>query len=345
MKRFMNDPQQFVDDSLSGILHAYPQYLRDLPQDHRAILRAGDIPSGQVPIITGGGYGHIPLFLGFVGEGLCSGCAVGNIFTTPSFDTILKLTQSVPQERGILYLLGNYTGDRINFEMAAQYVAMEGIRCEQVIITDDVASASRANHSQRRSIAGIALAYKLAGACSQRGDRLEEITALLTQVNENMGSLGVALSSCQIPGMKSNIFSLGEGEIEFGIGIHGEQGTQRIPVAPSNKIAGYLVTAITQDLCLNPCERVIAMVNGMGGTTQEELFILYNDIQRYLEEKRLQVVFSYVGNYTTSLGMRGASLTLLRYEDAYGELLTTKAVTPFVNYFYQPKGFDTSESR
>lgn len=345
MKRFTNDPQQFVDDSLSGILHAYPQYLRDLPQDHRAILRAGGIPAGQVPIITGGGYGHLPLFLGFVGEGLCSGCAVGNIFTTPSCDTILKLTQAVPRERGILYLLGNYTGDRINFAMAAQYAAMEGIHCEQVIITDDVASASRANHSKRRCIAGITLAYKLAGACSQRGDSLEEIAALLIRVNENMGSLGVALSSCRIPGMKSNIFTLGEEEIEFGIGIHGERGMRRIPFAPSNQIAGYLVAAIAQDLCLTPGERVVVLLNGMGGTPQDELFILYNDVQHHLEEKGFQAVFSYVGNYATSLGMRGASLTLLRYEDAYGELLTAKAVTPFVNCFYQPERYDTSGGR
>lgn len=331
MKKFMNDPKNFVDDSLEGILYAYADRLRCHPDDLRAIVRT-DLDSNKVSIVTGGGYGHIPLFLGYVGEGLCDGVAVGNIFTTPSSDSICRATELIPHKKGVLYILGNYTGDRINFEIAASQLLDEGIRCEQIVVTDDVASTPRDCWTDRRCIAGIVLIYKLAGACAKRGDSLDAIVSLLNRVNENMGSLGTALTSCHIPTAPKPIFDIAADEMELGMGIHGEPGVKRIKLMSSKELADNLIDTIVNDLKLKRGERVVLLVNGMKATPKDELFIFYGDAYRHLHQLGIGIARSYVGEYVTSLEMSGASITLLRFEEEYAPLLDAEASSPFISF-------------
>lgn len=340
MKKFINNPEEFVNESLEGILSAYPRYLRSHPNDIRAIARSDFTKDddNRVSIITGGGYGHIPLFLGYVGDGLCSGVAVGEVFTTPSSDTILRATEMVPQKKGVLYIFGNYTGDCINFSIAAKQLLLKGTSCAQIIISDDVTSAPRERWHERRSIAGLVLAYKIAGACAKLGYPLQKIVEILSRVNENMGSIGIALTSCCIPKIAKPIFEITEDEIEIGIGIHGEPGVERAKLMPSRELAAYMVDSIVDDLSLQKGERVALLVNSMGGTPKDELYILYNDVRHRLDELSINIVFSFAGEYVTSLEMSGASVTMLRYEDEYGPLLGAEAFSPFV-YFKKSDGY------
>ncbi len=332
MKKFINKPEEFVRDSLSGILSAYPKYLKSHPDDMYAIARANftEIDDCIVSVITGGGYGHIPLFLGYVGDGLCSGVAVGDVFTTPSNETILRVMEMVPQKKGILCIHGNYTGDCINFDIAASQLRAKGIPCTQIVISDDVTSAPRERRHERRSIAGLVLAYKIAGACAKRGDDLETIADTLMHVNKNIGSIGIALSSCNIPTTARPIFEIEEDEMEIGIGIHGEPGVRRDRLMSSFEMAVYMVDAIANDLSLQKGERVALLVNGMGATPKDELFVIYNDVRKRLCELSVNIAFSFAGEYVTSLDMNGVSVTLLRYEDEYGPLLGAEAFSPFV---------------
>ena len=337
MKKFINKPEEFVRDSLSGILSAYPTYLKSHPNDMYAIARANftEADDDIVSIITGGGYGHIPLFLGYVGDGLCSGVAVGDVFTTPSNDTVSRVMEMVPQKKGILCIHGNYTGDCINFDIAAKQLNAKGIPCAQIVISDDVTSAPPERRHERRSIAGLVLAYKIAGACAKRGDDLETIANILTRVNKNIGSIGIALSSCSIPTTTRSIFEITEGEMEIGIGIHGEPGIKRERLMSSFDMATYMVDAVVNDLSLQKGERVVLLVNGMGATPKDELFVVYNDVRKRLREISINVVFSFVGEYVTSLEMNGASVTVLRYEDEYEPLLRAEAFSPFVYFMHR----------
>ncbi len=288
MKKIMNDPENFVDEGLKGILRAYPDQLTSHPGDLRAIMRVPQDPD-KVSIVTGGGYGHVPLFLGYVGDGLCDGAAVGNVFTTPSNNTILKVMELLPGQKGILCIFGNYTGDRINFEMAASQLRESGVRCEQVVVTDDVMSAPNRFKADRRCIAGIVLVYKIAGACARRGDSLDEILAMLKRVNGSMGSIGVALTSCHIPTTKDPIFQIAEDEMELGMGIHGEPGVRRTKIATSKEIAKFMTEAVAGDLGLVRGERTVLLLNGMSAMPKDELFILYGNIRDCLDERGILV--------------------------------------------------------
>ncbi|WP_313563480.1 dihydroxyacetone kinase subunit DhaK [Ruminiclostridium cellobioparum] len=331
MKKILNHADNFVEDSLKGILLAYPELLAAHPEDIKAVHRAGAPIQEKVAIVTGGGYGHIPVFLGYVGKGLCDGVAVGNVFTSPGCETILNVTRQVNANKGVLYLFGNYMGDCMNFEMAAEIAEMEGIKTETVKVSDDIASAPRESWKERRGIAGIFFAYKIAGACAERLAALEEVKAIAEKTIENAATFGVALSSCWLPGSEKKIFEIGEDDMEIGMGIHGEPGVKRGRLTSSCEITEILLPSILEDLSIKEGQRVAILVNGLGATSQEELFILYKDINEALAARGIEPVRVFVGEYATSLEMVGASISILKLDDELLELLDAPAYTPFVN--------------
>ena len=244
------------------------------------------------------------------------------------------MTELLPSQNGVLYIYGNYTGDKINFEIAISQMKAAGVRCEQIVVSDDVMSAPRQFWTDRRCIAGIVLIYKIAGACARRGDSMDEILPLLHRVNENMASVGIALTSCHIPTTQKPIFNIASDEMEFGMGIHGEPGVKRVKMMTSREIAASMTDLAADDLKLTRGDRAVLLLNGMSALPKDELFILYADIRSHLDDLGIEAVRSYVGEYATSLEMSGASLTLLRYEDEYAPLLDVGASSPFV--FFNP---------
>ncbi|HEY5582882.1 MAG TPA: dihydroxyacetone kinase subunit DhaK [Ruminiclostridium sp.] len=331
MKKMINNAMDFVDESLKGILLAYPQILVAHPQDIRAVYRTEGSIARKVAIVTGGGYGHIPVFLGYVGKGLCDGVAVGNVFTSPACETILNVTRQVDSGNGVLYLFGNYMGDSMNFEMASELAEMEGIITGTVKVSDDVASGPREQWKERRGIAGIFFAYKIAGAYSEQMAPLDEVKRIAEKVVANTATFGVAFSSCSLPGLERPIFEIGEEEMEIGMGIHGETGIRRGRLETSRELTGTLLPTIIQDLSIKTGDRVAVLVNGLGATSQEELYILYKDVNEYLLKKGIEPARVFIGEFATSFEMAGASISLLKLDDELLELLDVPAYSPFVS--------------
>jgi phosphoenolpyruvate---glycerone phosphotransferase subunit DhaK len=328
MKKIINDPMAFVDEMLEGILAAYPGQLK-ATADARAIVRADAPVAGKVAILTGGGSGHLPVFLGYVGKGLADGVAVGNVFSSPSAETMYEATKAAHGGAGALYLYGNYSGDRMNFDMAAEMAAMDDIKVETVLVSDDVASAPRAEWTRRRGIAGLFLAYKLAGACAAEGADLAEVVRVTRQVVANTCTMGVALSPCTVPAAGKPTFTIGENEMEIGMGIHGEAGVMRGPLESADQIAERLVRAVIDDLPFRRGDEVAILINGLGATPPEELFVLYRRIRQILDGEGIRVHRSYIGEYATSLEMAGASCTLCKLDATLARLLDAPAQSPF----------------
>lgn len=330
MKKCMNNPDDFVDESLKGICAAYPGFYVQANNDPRAIIHPAK--KDKVQIITGGGYGHLPVFLGYVGDGLADGVAVGSTFTSPSSESILNTTRALAPSKGVLYLFGNYMGDTMNFEMSMETLQSEGM---QVIIrktSDDIASAPRSDYAERRGIAGIVYAYKIAGAMADSGASLEEVAAICDRVAANTATFGVAFSSCTLPGMIAPIFDLPESDMEIGMGIHGEQGVRRGKMHSAKSLADELCKALFDDLGIRKGDRVSILVNGLGATSREELYILFNDLDSILQNQGVRNVKTYVGEYACSLEMAGLSITILKLDDELQRLLLAPAYTPFVSF-------------
>ncbi|MHB0856472.1 MAG: dihydroxyacetone kinase subunit DhaK [Anaerolineae bacterium] len=328
MKKIINEPMAFVEEMLEGILAAHPTQLR-AADDPRAIVRA-DVPlPGKVAILTGGGSGHLPVFLGYVGRGLADGVAVGNVFSSPSAETMYAATVAAHGGAGALYLYGNYSGDTMNFDMAAEMAAMDDIQVETVLACDDVASAPRSEWTRRRGVAGIFFAYKLAGAAAEGRASLEQVARVARDTVANTCSMGVALSPCTLPAAGVPTFTIGEDEMEIGMGIHGEAGVRRGKLASADAIAEQLARAVIDDLPFQRGDRVAVLVNGLGATPPEELYILYRRVRQILDQEGLVVHRSYVGEYATSLEMAGASLSLLRLNEERTRLLDAPAASPF----------------
>ena len=286
----------------------------------------------KVSIITGGGYGHLPVFLGYVGDGLCDGVAVGNVFTSPSCETIQNVTNSVENGSGVLYLFGNYFGDSMNFEMASEFAQLNGIKTAIVKVSDDIASAPRERYQERRGIAGIVYAYKIAGALAENGANLEEVEQIAKKTVENTSSFGVAFSSCTLPGADKPIFEIDEDDMEIGMGIHGEPGIKRGKMLSSEEIAMELTTKVLEDLSVMEGDRISVLINGLGMTSREELYILYRDVASILKEKKISVVKALVGEYATSMEMAGVSLSILKLDEEIETLLLQHSYTPFVSF-------------
>ncbi len=329
MKKIINDPDDFVDEMLEGLLLAHPDELRPASADRRALVRADAPVAGQVGIVTGGGSGHLPVFLGYVGRGLCSGVAVGNVFSSPSAEQVLTATRASDGGAGVLYLYGNYGGDVFNFDLAADLAEAEDIETATVLVSDDVASAPADRRDTRRGVAGMVLAFKCAGAAAEQGRSLAEVSRAAQAAVGATRSMGVGLSPTILPAAGKPTFELADGEMEVGIGIHGEAGTRRGVLESADAIAEQLVGAVVADLGLTRGDRVAVLVNGMGATPLEELYVLYRKVRLILDGLGVMVHRPYVGEYATSLEMAGASITLMRLDDDLAMLLDQPASSPF----------------
>jgi dihydroxyacetone kinase-like protein len=328
MKKLINNPMAVVDEMLEGFVAAHPKYVQQLAQNKRSIVSVNTVRQGKVGVVVGGGSGHKPAFLGFIGKGMADGAPVGNIFASPPPDPVLEVTKAVDSGAGVIYLYGNYAGDCMNFDMAAELAAMEGIRVETVRITDDVASASINELERRRGIAGIFFVFKAAGASADKGYNLDEVVRAASKANDNSRTIGVALSPCSIPQTGKPSFELGEDEMEIGLGIHGEPGIERGKIRPADEVVDSLLSRIFDDMPLNKGDKVAVLVNGLGSTPYLELYIVYRRVSQVLVESGIEIHRSFVGNYVTSLEMGGCSITLMKLDEELAELMDYPADCP-----------------
>lgn len=314
MKKLINRPEDVIRETLEGMALAHADLLRVDPQ-LQVIVRKDAPISGKVGVVSGGGSGHEPLHGGFVGMGMLDAACPGAVFTSPVPDQMLAATKAVGSGAGVLYIVKNYTGDVMNFDLAAELAQAEGINVRSVVINDDVAVENSTFTAGRRGVGGTVLAEKITGALAERKASLDEVAAVCQKVNENVRSMGMALTSGTVPAAGQPSFEIGEDEMEIGIGIHGEPGRHRVPLAPADEIAKMLVDPIVADLPFRRGDRVLAFVNGMGGTPLMELYIMFRAVHRLLADRGITIERSLVGNYITSLEMAGTSVSLLRLDD------------------------------
>jgi dihydroxyacetone kinase-like protein len=319
MRKLINDPADVVRESLAGFAAAHPDLVRvDL---ERQLVLAVDAPAaGRVAVVSGGGSGHEPMHLGFVGPGMLDAACPGAVFTSPSSDQILAATRAVNGGAGVVHVVKNYTGDVISFRLAGQAAAEEGIAVRAVVVDDDVAVEDSTHTAGRRGVGATLLAQRIAGAAAARGDDVDAVAALAARVNARARSLGVGLSSCTPPSTGRPIVDLPAGEMEVGIGIHGEPGRRRAPLGSAAEVAELMLNAVVTDRQPAPGARMLVFVNGMGGTPQMELYVVYAEVARGLAERGLVAARALVGSYVTSFEMAGASLTLLELDDELLEL-------------------------
>jgi dihydroxyacetone kinase-like protein len=313
MNKLVNDPANVVAEALRGIAAAHP----DLRVDHeQRVVYRGDAPvRGKVALISGGGSGHEPLHAGFVGLGMLDAACAGEIFTSPVPDQMAAATKAVNGGAGVLHIVKNYTGDIMNFEMAAELAQGEDIEVEAVVTDDDVAVQDSLYTAGRRGVGVTVLAEKICGAAAEERRSLKEVADLCRRVNAEGRSMGMALTPCTTPAAGEPNFTLAEDEMEIGIGIHGEPGRERMKIEPAAQIVERLAGVIVDDLPFNEGDEVLAFVNGMGGTPLIELYIVYNELNRYLEGRGIRITRNLIGSYITSLEMAGCSITLLRLDE------------------------------
>jgi dihydroxyacetone kinase-like protein len=313
MKKLIDDPNAVAWEALDGLALAYPKILRRLEGVQAVVRRDAPVP-GKVAVLTGGGSGHEPLFAGYVGRGLADGSVAGNIFASPPPPPIVCTAKQIHSGRGILFLYGNYSGDILNFDMAAEELMDEGIEVVTVRISDDVASAPRERRRERRGVAGDIFVVKAACAAAEDLVDLQAVAAAAEKANENTSRMGVALTSCIIPASGKPIFDIPDDEMELGMGVHGEPGVERGTLRPASEVAEFLVRHIVADLKLSSGEEVAVLINGAGATPMGELLIVFRSVHRLLEAAAIKIFRTYVGNYATSLDMAGCSVTLMRLD-------------------------------
>lgn len=326
MKKIINAPEQYTDDMLKGIYRAHSDQVMYVNDDLRCYCKKNCVP-GKVAIITGGGTGHLPLFLGYVGENLLDGCAVGSVFQSPSAEQIFEVSKQVEQGSGILYLYGNYTGDIMNFDMAAEICEMEDIRTCSIVGADDVNSS--ADVDKRRGVAGIFFLYKCAGAKAAQMGTLDEVLAAAQKAKDNTRTVGFALTPCVIPEVGHPNFTLGENEMAMGMGIHGEQGIWNGPVKTADELAKESLETLLKDMQVAQGEEVALLINGLGATSIEELYILSERVSHYLDEKGISIYRTFVGEYATSMEMAGASISIMKLDEESKQWLDMPVNTPF----------------
>lgn len=330
MKKLINKVDDVVTESLAGMCDAHSDLIRLLP-DVKAIVRKS-APSPKVAVVSGGGSGHEPLHGGFVGEGMLDAACPGEVFTSPTPEQMYAAAKAADGGKGILFLVKNYTGDIMNFEMAADLLKGDGVNVESVVINDDVAVKDSLYTAGRRGVGGTVLIEKITGALAEAGGSLEEVKALATHCNENVRTMGMALTSCTVPAAGRPTFDLPGDEIELGIGIHGEPGRERVKVKTAAEIVDYMAGAITDDLPFKSGDEVLAFVNGMGGTPLIELYIVYENLKQYLDKKGIKIARNLVGNYITSLDMQGCSITLLKLDSQLKALWDYPVHTPAMRW-------------
>jgi phosphoenolpyruvate---glycerone phosphotransferase subunit DhaK len=327
MKKFLNSVHTVLDESFDGFVAAHADII--VAGEERKFARRRSLKPGKVALVSGGGSGHEPLHAGFVGHGMLDAACPGQIFTSPTPDQMFAAAESVDQGEGVVLIVKNYEGDVMNFEMAAE---MTDGRCATVITDDDVAVETSTYSTGRRGVAGTLIVEKIVGAAAEKGMKRLELQALGQTVNRRTRSMGVALTSCTVPAAGKPNFELGETEIEMGVGIHGEPGRRRVPIAPAHAIAEEMVKAILDDLAPRRGDEAILFVNGFGGTPLIELYLLYNEAARVINAAGLKPVRSLVGSYVTSLDMAGASITLSLLDDSTTKLWDAPVHTPALRW-------------
>lgn len=326
MKKIINDPNEVVQDMIKGFVAAHPSDVKQVPGT--TVIARKEAPfENKVGLVSGGGSGHEPAHAGYVGKGMLDAAVLGEVFTSPTPDQLIEAIKTVDGGAGVFLIIKNYTGDVLNFEMAAELAEAEGIKVEKVVVNDDVAVEDSSFTSGRRGIAGTVFVHKIAGAKAEQGASLEEVKQTAEKVVTNVRSMGVALSSCTVPAAGKPSFELANDEMEIGIGIHGEPGIERKQIGTADEIAIELTNKVLDDMKLVNNDEVAVMVNGLGSTPEMELYIVNAKVQDILAEKGIKVHQTFVGEYMTALEMAGCSVTVLKLDDELRELLDAESDT------------------
>ncbi len=332
MKKIINQPENYVNEMLEGLYIAHPDLIRYTADDLRCLVTANPV-EGKVGIATGGGSGHLPLFLGYVGKGMLDGCCVGDVFQSPSAEQMFEVTKYINRGAGVLYIYGNYNGDIFNFDMAAEMADFEeSIRVESVVAGEDVASAAPASPGEkntRRGVAGIVFVYKCAGAAAAQGKDLDEVKRIAEKAAANVRTMGVALTPCIVPRVGKPGFSINEEEMEIGMGIHGEAGIRRGKIESADRIVDEMLDKILADIPYAAGDEVAVLVNGLGATPLDEQYIVTRKIDERLKKEGISIHRYYVGEYATALEMAGLSISLLKLDDELKAMIDAPAETPF----------------
>ena len=328
MKKIINNPANFVEESIDGLIKSHPD-IYALASDNNRVITRSKKASNKVGIVTGGGSGHLPVFTGYVGEGFLDACAIGSVFASPSVEQMVSAIKNADNGNGVLCVIGNYGGDVMNFEMACEMVESEGIKTKKVIVADDIASASEQEKSKRRGIAGMIFVFKIAGAIAETGASLEEVFNTAAEANVNIRTLGVALSPCILPEAGKPTFQIGDNEIEIGMGIHGEPGIKREKLKPANDLVDDLYKRIIEDSKLSDNDEVAIMINSLGATPLEELYIVSKRMNENLLKSNIKITKTYVGRYATSMEMAGMSITTFKMSDNLKKNLFAESNCPF----------------
>ncbi len=329
MKKIINDPKNYVDESLEGLVLAYPSEFECIGANKRVVVRPDSKASGKVGLATGGGFGHLPLFAGYVGEGLLDSCAVGDVFAGPSANDVTEAIEAADFGSGVLSIIGNYGGDRMVFNMVKDALESKGVRNQLVIVADDVASAPPLEHSKRRGVAGLTFAFKIAGAAAERGRTLDDVAAITERAMNNCRSIGVALSSCTIPQAGKPTFEIDDESIEMGMGIHGEQGVWRGGLKSADDLADEMLDRVLEDNPIASGERIALLCNSLGATPIDELFIFYRRLAQRLSSAGVDIALPMIGHYTTSMEMAGITVSVMTLDDELESLMREPAACPF----------------
>jgi len=328
MKKIINKPINFVEESIEGLVKSHPDVYAMAKDNNRVVTRAKKA-SNKVGIVTGGGSGHLPVFTGYIGKGFLDACAIGSVFASPSVEQMVSAIKNADNGNGVLCIIGNYGGDVMNFEMACEMVEAEGIKTKKVIVADDIASASEAEKSKRRGIAGMIFVFKIAGAIAETGASLEEVFKTATEANNNIRTLGVALSPCILPEAGKPTFEISEDEIEIGMGIHGEPGIKREKLKPANELVDDLYKRIIEDSKISENDTIAVMINSLGATPLEELYIVSKRLTENFSDSKVNKIKTYVGRYATSMEMAGFSITTFKLNDNLSKLMFANSECPF----------------
>ena len=331
MRKIINNPDDVVDETIEGILAAFPGQLKRIEGTTRGLIRSDGPVKGKVAICTGGGSGHLPLFIGYVGQGLLHGVSIGNVFSSPSSDDMLAVAQAADGGAGVLFLYANYSGDVMNFDMAAEMADMDGLQVLSATGKDDVVSTPVEELERRRGIAGIFFAFKCAGAAAEEGRDLAAVHAVAEKAIFNTRSMGVALSGTTIPSVGIPGFQVGEGMMELGMGIHGEPGIEEGPLRTADEIVDEMMDRILPDLPFESGDTVAVLINSLGATAPEEPYIMYRRVSSRLKDAGISVRRTFIGEYATSMEMSGASVSLLKLDDELSALLDAPAYSPFLS--------------
>ena len=328
MKKIINNADNFVEESISGLVKSYPEIYKYSSETNKVLMRSVK-GNNKVVLVSGGGSGHLPLFTGYIGKGLLDSCAIGNVFASPSVDEISTAIKSANSEKGVLCIYGNYGGDVMNFDMASEMLEMEDIKVESIVVADDVASASKEEKEKRRGVTGMLYVFKTTGAIAESGADFDEVKRVALKTNENIRTMGIALTPTILPQAGKPTFEIGDDEMEIGMGIHGEPGIRRGKLKSANEITEELSEKLLNDIDLNKGDKVSILINSLGATPHEELFIVANKFNNILSDNGIINSKSYVGRYATSMEMAGMSITILKLDDELEKLLLEEANCPF----------------